>query len=506
MTELFDRAADQGDRLALTEGDRGVRYAELLTMAGRLSHALRRLAGPDRHADLAGDRVAVLIPPSAEYVAAQWGVWHAGGMFVPLSMSAAEAELEYAVADSDPRMVLTTAGLRDRLLPVCERLGVTLHGVEDKFDRDPAEPLPPPDVSPGRPAMMLYTSGTTSRPKGVVITHAMLDAQIRSLVEAWRWGADDRIPLFLPLHHIHGIVNVLSCCLWSGGTVDVMPRFEMKTLLDRVAAGRYGVFMAVPTIYVKLLQTLTPDHPAVAGFRDMRLMVSGSAALPASVHDAWHALTGQKLLERYGMTEIGMALSNPYEGERRPGAVGRPLPGVEAVLVAEDGSVVEAEGEPGEIHVRGPAVFSEYWRKPDQTAKAFTTADDPVGAGWFRTGDMAVVEAGYHRIFGRASVDVIKSGGYKLSALEIEAALLEHDAIAECAVVGLPDETWGEVVAAALVCDGDPPTVEELHAWAKDRLSHYKLPRRLLVTDALPRNAMGKLTKPAVRDLFEDAA
>ena len=180
-----------------------------------------------------------------------------------------------------------------------------------------------------------------------------------------------------------------------------------------------------------------------------------------------------------------------------------PLPGVEVRLLGEDGQVVSEDDQPGEIHVRGPSVFSEYWRKPEQTAEAFTGPDSALGAGWFKTGDMAVIEDGYFRIFGRASVDVIKSGGYKLSALEIEAALLEHSQIRECAVVGLMDETWGEIVAAAIVCDGEVLSLDQLQAWAKDRVSHYKLPRRLLVTDALPRNAMGKVTKPAVRTLFE---
>jgi malonyl-CoA/methylmalonyl-CoA synthetase len=259
--------------------------------------------------------------------------------------------------------------------------------------------------------------------------------------------------------------------------------------------------MAVPTIYVKLIEVIgtLPEErrrAVVAGFGRMRLMVSGSAGLPASVHATWEALTGQRLLERYGMTEIGMALSNPYDGERRAGFVGVPLPGVEVRLVAEQGGVIAAEGTPGEIQVRGPAVFREYWNAPDVTARSFT-------AGWFRTGDVAVVEGGSYRILGRSSVDIIKSGGYKLSALEIEAALLDHPDVAECAVVGLPDETWGEVVAAAVVPRGTAALdAAALGAWAKGRMSPYKTPRRWLVVGKLPRNALGKVTKPAVREFF----
>ena len=487
MISLIARAAEHGDRLALTDGDRRATYADLLERSGRC--AVRLLGDRD---DLAEDRVAYLIPTSLEYVAAQWGVWRAGGVAVPLSVSAAPRELEYALTDSGATAVITTAAGRETVGPVAESLGLPVHDVRELID-EPAGEMPLPDVASDRRAMMLYTSGTTSKPKGVVSTHAMIEAQITTLVDAWAWQRDDTIPLFLPLHHIHGIINILCCGLWSGGTVDLFRRFEMRTVLRRVADGRYSVFMAVPTIYVKLLEKLSPGDPVVAGFRAMRLMVSGSAALPAATHDAWHALTGQKLLERYGMTEIGMALSNPYDGERRPGMVGRPLPGVRVELRGEDGRVVCGEGEPGEIHVRGPAVFTEYWNRPEQTAEAFT--ED----GWFRTGDMAVLEDGSLRIFGRSSVDVIKSGGYKLSALEIESALLEHEAVRQCAVVGLPDDTWGEVVAAAVVGDVTP---DDLLAWAKDRVSSYKLPRQVKIVADLPRNAMGKVTKPKVRELF----
>jgi malonyl-CoA/methylmalonyl-CoA synthetase len=349
--------------------------------------------------------------------------------------------------------------------------------------------------------MMLYTSGTTSRPKGVVTTHANIQAQIEVLVKAWEWQPEDVIPLFLPLHHIHGIINVMSCALWTGAKVEAFPCFETNTILKRIAEAAYSVFMAVPTIYVKLIQALEsiPDDERsriIAGFAQMRLMVSGSAALPASVHKTWADLTGQALLERYGMTEIGMGLSNPYHGDQRPGSVGQPLPSVEIRLKSEQRAVVAEEREPGEIQVRGPCVFLEYWNRPDVTADSFED-------GWFRTGDMAVVEDGYYRIMGRQSVDIIKSGGYKLSALEIEASLLEHPAIRECTVVGLPDDTWGEVVSAAAVLDGDEDLVlESLREWCKDRLSHYKIPKRLVIVEQLPRNAMGKVIKPAVRDLF----
>jgi len=228
----------------------------------------------------------------------------------------------------------------------------------------------------------------------------------------------------------------------------------------------------------------------------LRLMVSGSAALPVSTLERWKEISGHTLLERYGMTEIGMALSNPYRGERVPGSVGTPLPGVEVQLVGESGELV-APGTPGEIEVRGPSVFAEYWGKPDATRSAFRD-------GWFRTGDTAIVENGVYRILGRTNIDILKTGGHKVSALEIEEALREHPAVAECAVVGVPDPEWGERVAAAVVLnDGDALDLPSLRGWARELLAAHKIPSRLLVLDALPRNAMGKVMKPAVAALFQ---
>lgn len=490
---LIARARLHGTSVAVRSGTSEQTYQDLLDRSETLACAL--LADRD---DLQESRIALLVPAGFEYVAAQWAVWRAGGIKVPLCLSATEPEWEYALTDSGATVVITTVALIDKVAPLCRKLKLRTLIIDSTV---PAPQKALPIIDRERRAMILYTSGTTSTPKGVVTTNANIQAQIESLVNAWEWQPTDRIPLFLPLHHIHGIINVLCCAMWSGATIEPFSRFDGPAILERVRADAYTVFMAVPTIYVKLIESLTiatsEDRAAiVAGFRRLRLMVSGSAALPARVHEEWFQMTGQKLLERYGMTEIGMALSNPYRGERRPGAVGQPLPGVEIRRTAESGELVTEPGEPGEIQVRGPTVFREYWNRPEITAQSFD-------GGWFRTGDMAVVESGYYRIMGRLSVDIIKSGGYKLSALEIESVLLEHPQIRECAVIGVPDDTWGEAVAAAVVLsEGAALELKALRDWCRDRLSVYKIPQRLLVVDALPRNAMGKVTKPSVRQLF----
>ena len=306
-----------------------------------------------------------------------------------------------------------------------------------------------PDIQVERPAMILYTSGTTNKPKGVVMTHANLEAQISTLVSSWEWSDTDKTICVLPLHHVHGVVNVVCCSLWSGAVCRFMKGFSPVDIFSLFNNGDVNVFMAVPTIYYKLIthfESLPSEEQKhlTASMTRFRLMVCGSAALPVSVMEKWKDISGHTLLERYGMTEIGMAISNPYHGERRAGYIGMPLPGVEVKLVNESFQQV-ADGEPGEILIRGKNVFREYWRKPEATAKEFT-AD-----GWFKSGDVAVVEDGYYRIMGRSSVDIIKSGGYKISALEIEEELRKHEAISDCAVVGIPNDEWGELIVSAIV-------------------------------------------------------
>jgi len=285
--------------------------------------------------------------------------------------------------------------------------------------------------------------------------------------------------------------------LWSGACCE-FSHFQPDRVFQIFLQGKVNVFMAVPTIYFKLTshwETLPHERRSAVSecLKKFRLMVSGSAALPVSLLEKWKKISHHTLLERYGMTELGMAISNPYEGERRPGHVGQPLPGVQIRLCNEKDE--SAGYGPGEIQVKGPNVFLEYWKKPDATRLAFT-AD-----GWFRTGDTAVLDNGYYRILGRTSVDIIKSGGYKISALEVEEILRTHPAIADCSVVGLEDDEWGEVVGAAIICRGTLAE-SELVSWMKQQMPAYRIPRRLVWVNDLPRNAMGKVTKNEVKKMF----
>lgn len=488
---LTQRAEKYEERTAIVAPEGKFTYRQLLEASGRVASFLL-----DGARDLKERPVAFLAPPGFQYVAGQWGIWRAGGIAVPLSLFHPRPELEYVLSDTEPGAVLAHPDLVERVRPLAEELGLRFALTTEALEH-PSGPLP--TVAPERRAMILYTSGTTGKPKGVVTTHENIAAQITSLVEAWGWTPDDRILEILPLHHIHGIVNIISCALWVGAQCEIFPAFEADKVWERFAQGTLTLFMAVPTVYVKLIQAWEKASPAEQqrlsdGCRQMRLMVSGSAALPVSILEKWQEISGHVLLERYGMTEIGMGLSNPLEGQRYPGCVGLPLPGVEAKLTDESGQPVPP-GTPGEIVVRGKTVFSEYWRRPEDTKKAFRD-------GWFLTGDVAVEEKGIYRILGRSSVDIIKTGGYKVSALEIEEVLLTHPDIKEVAVVGVPDPVWGERVVAALVLQPDARmTTESLRAWAKERLATYKVPKDALILPELPRNPMGKVSKPDLKKI-----
>jgi malonyl-CoA/methylmalonyl-CoA synthetase len=466
-----------------------------------LDEASRRVAGAllGDNEDLNQTRVAFLVAPSFAYAAVLRGIWRAGGVAVPLATSHPPPELEYVIRDAGASVVVADAAVASGILGLAKAARARFLMAADALRGSPPDRLP--HLGSTRRAMIIYTSGTTGRPKGAVTTHQNIGAQIGSLVEAWRWTPADRLLLVLPLHHVHGVINGLGCALAVRATCEILQEFDAERVWARLASGEISVFTAVPTMYHRLIASWENASPEVqrarsAGVRNIRLMMSGSAALPVRTLERWREITGHTLLERYGMTEIGMALSNPLDGERLPGHVGQPLPDVE-VRVVDERAVPVPDGFPGELEVRGPTVFLEYWQRPDETGAAFRD-------GWFRTGDVAVLDRGAYRLLGRTSVDIIKTGGYKVSALEIEEVLRLHPAIAECAVVGVVDEDWGERVSAAVeLRAGASLSLDELQRWAKSQLAPYKIPRALQEVPALPRNAMGKVVKPRVAGLFK---
>ncbi|MEH2318035.1 acyl-CoA synthetase [Nostoc sp.] len=489
---LIIRAEAHNEKTAIATTEGAFTYRDLLHTSSQIATSLL-----ENTEDLHEQRVAFLIPPGFEYVATQWGIWRAGGIAVPLCISHPRPELEYVITNCGASIIVAHPNFEGILRSLATEQNLRFILTSETLPSNVGR-LPEVDIT--RRALILYTSGTTGKPKGVVTTHQNIQAQVTSLITAWEWTSSERILHILPLHHIHGIINILTCALWAGAECQMLSKFDPKTVWNRICDGDLTLFMAVPTIYVKLIaawetSSKESQKSMSEGCAKMRLMVSGSAALPVQVLEKWQTISGHFLLERYGMTEIGMALSNPLHGERRSGYVGKPLTDVEVRLVDESGELVSA-GTPGEIQVKGPGVFLEYWQNPQATAKAFQD-------GWFCTGDTAVVENGNYRILGRMSVDIIKTGGYKVSALEIEEVLRSHPDIQECAVVGVADIEWGERVCAALVLQRSQPlTLESFRSWAKERLAVYKVPTQILTVEELPRNAMGKVTKPTVVELF----
>ncbi|WP_437997504.1 AMP-binding protein [Sorangium sp. So ce185] len=503
------RTAVEDDRgqtsfAALTERALRVRGA-LLADGGR--GGADALASPS---SLEGERILLLVPPGAAWVSAFLGVLLAGGIALPLSALYPPAELAWLASDAGVRRLIVGDELAGVAAPIAQ--GRSVLRVEDLERAAPGPEGALSDIAADDPALLLYTSGTTGKPKGALLTHRNLAVQAELLRAAWGFSEHDALLHALPLHHLHGVVIALTTSLLAGSATRMLPRFDAQRFAAEIARGSVTAFMAVPTMYQRLFEQI--DRGGAPGFaagaRALRLATSGSAALPVTLAERWRDLTGAIPLERFGMTEIGVGLSNPLDpGGRRAGWVGSPLPTVEARITDDAGNASawapgdatgEAPARPGgaavargELWIRGPSVFKGYLGREDATAAAFQD-------GWFRTGDVAERSSdGCFRLLGRTSVDILKSGGYKLSALEIEEALREHGAIAEVAVIGVPDEAWGERVVAVVVaapgreaeCATGP-----LRAWAKERLAPYKVPRESLVVPSLPRNAMGKVVKP----------
>ncbi len=486
MSSLFPSltagpAGGSAGRPALRFGERSLTYGGLAAAAGAAA------------GDLKGVRTAaVWATPALETAVAVTAALLAGVVVVPLNPRSGARELGHILGDSAPDVLLAAPGtaLPDApaALPrvdVDPARGADPGSVPDDRERDPEDP-----------ALIVYTSGTTGPPKGAVIPRRSIASTLDALADAWRWTDADVLVHGLPLFHVHGLVLGTLGPLRRGGSVRHLGRFTTEGVARELNSGATMLF-GVPTMYHRVAEALPAEPDLVRALSGARLLVSGSAALPVHDHERITAATGARVVERYGMTETLMNTSVRVDGETRPGSVGVPLPGVELRLVEEDGTPVAAyDGETvGEIQVRGPNLFTEYLNRPDATADAFT-AD-----GWFRTGDMAVRDSGGDvRIVGRKATDLIKSGGYKIGAGEIENALLEHPGVKEAAVTGEPDADLGErIVAWVVPADPQsPPGLEELADHVAARLAPHKRPRVVRHLDVLPRNDMGKIMKRAL--------
>ncbi|MFJ5259581.1 acyl-CoA synthetase [Streptomyces sp. NPDC088387] len=478
MSSLFPAlTGGPAEQPAVRFGDRALTYAELAAASGAVAARVRDTR-----------RVAVWATPTLETAVATVGALVAGVAAVPLNPKSGDKELGHILSDSAPDAVLTAPGSElPAALADLPRIDVDVHATG---------PAAPDDADDEAPALVVYTSGTTGPPKGAVLPRRAVSTTLDALADAWQWTDADVLVHGLPLFHVHGLVLGILGPLRRGGSVRHLGRFDTEGVARELNSGATMLF-GVPTMYHRIAEAL-PDEPELAkALGGARLLVSGSAALPVHDHERITAATGRRVVERYGMTETLMNTSVRADGEARAGTVGVPLPNVELRLVEEDGSPITSyDGETvGEIQVRGTNLFTEYLNRPDATAAAFT-AD-----GFFRTGDMAVRDPdGYVRIVGRKATDLIKSGGYKIGAGEIENALLEHPGVREAAVTGEPDDDLGERIVAWIVPADpqSPPADEELADHVARRLAPHKRPRVVRHLDALPRNDMGKIMKRAL--------
>jgi acyl-CoA synthetase (AMP-forming)/AMP-acid ligase II len=478
-----------------------LRFEEEDWSYGRLLERVQSFAAALRNWGLEpGDRVALFLGNHPDFLAAYLGTHLAGGVTVPVNKSYRRTELRHIFGDAGVRLCVTDGEERPELervrgdLPTLE--GVAERGEDfDDFVRG-ADAFDPRMPGGDDLAMIAYTSGTTGRSKGAMLLHRNLLANAEAIRAAWRWTADDHLLLTLPLFHSHGLMVGAHGTLLAGASAELRRVFDAAGVYDALLTGRFTMFFGVPTMYTRLLREAADrsERPA-----PLRLYVSGSAPLSPQAFREFEREFGQRILERYGMTETGMNLTNPYEGERRPGTVGMPFPGQEARVVEVETREPLPAGEVGEIEVRGPHVFAGYWGRPEATAESFD------GEGWFRTGDLGSVgEDGYFRISGRKK-ELIITGGYNVYPKEVEEVLEGCPGVAEVAVIGLPDPEFGEKVTAAVVRDDEALTAEEVVGFCREDLAGYKKPRRVEFVDALPRNALGKVLKHEVREKLMEA-
>ncbi|GAB4148866.1 MAG: acyl-CoA synthetase [Candidatus Promineifilaceae bacterium] len=448
-----------------------------------------------------GDRVALQLPKCLPFIYLHLATMRLGAITLPLNPDYPPQELAYFLADSAASIFFAAAAAQPIVAPIAAGLPALTHTIylhphdpahfSAQLAAAPSLDLPPLPHDPHQTALMIYTSGTTGQPKGAEITHGNLTANLDALHEAWGWRADDLLLHVLPLFHVHGLVVALHGALHAAASAILLPRFVPTETLQILMQRRCTVFMGVPTIHRRLVEC---PAAAACDLSHMRLLTSGSDRLPDELFHRFQQTFGHTLLERYGMTETGMNLSNPLQGERRVGSVGLPLPGVEARIVHSETGDPLPDGEIGELQIRGPHVFKGYWQMPAKTAAAFTPD------GWLRTGDLGLRQPdGYFTLKGRAK-DLIITGGLNVYPPEVELVLAEHPDVAASAVIGCPDPEWGERIVAAIVPrPGAAVTAAAIREHCKQKLANYKVPRTIVFVDDLPRNALGKIQKNQLR-------
>lgn len=499
MNHLFDALTafiPDRSKVFLETLDSGqITYADMFARSAQYAGALQKLGVK------AGDRVAVQVEKTPDALMLYLGTIRAGGVFLPLNTAYTPAEIGYFVGDAEPAVFVCDPARADVLAGTAQKAGARLHTLDQNgegslsllADQMPTDydnrPREDDDL-----AAILYTSGTTGRSKGAMLTHGNLASNSQTMVKYWQFTEDDVLLHALPIFHTHGLFVATNCLMMAGGSMLFLPKFDLDQVL--AALPNATAMMGVPTFYTRLLASdrFTRDVAA-----HMRLFISGSAPLSAEVHKEFRERTGHAILERYGMTETNMNTSNPYDGARRPGTVGFPLPGVGLRVVDARTGRELPDGEVGIIEIKGPNVFMGYWRMPEKTAQEFR-AD-----GYFITGDMGRIdEDGYVSIVGR-SRDLIISGGFNVYPAEVEALLDELPGVAESAVIGVPHPDFGEAVVAVLAPKpGAELGQDAVQASLNDRLAKFKQPKKVHVLEVLPRNTMGKIQKNVLRERFSD--
>jgi malonyl-CoA/methylmalonyl-CoA synthetase len=491
---LFDRKSAQAVLIELADGRRWS-YDDMLSETARVANALVS-AGVQP-----GDRVAAQIDKSISTVALYLGTIRAGAVFLPLNTAYTAVEVEYFINDAEPTVFVCRSSTEAALRPIAEGKGARLETlnpddsgswtnlVKESSSKFKTIPRDEHDL-----AGLLYTSGTTGRAKGAMISHLNLASNALTLADIWRFTSDDVLLHALPIFHTHGLFVAINTTLVAGASMLFLPRFDADQIISLMP--RASVMMGVPTFYTRLLNNEKFGAEQTQG---MRLFVSGSAPLLEDTHNAFRARTGKSILERYGMTETNMNTSNPYEGDRRAGTVGFPLPGVDIRITEAESGAELGDGKIGILEVRGPNVFEGYWRMPEKTAEEFRQD------GYFITGDLARIDdQGYVVIVGRDK-DLIISGGYNVYPKEIELEIDELPGIVESAVIGLPHSDFGEGVTAMVVAEtGSETNEQDIVNQISGRLARYKQPRRIFFVDQLPRNSMGKVQKNLLRDKYKD--